>query len=90
MDEFDKQYPEHAKLKQVHEETQWLGEFLDWLGRQGIILAVYTDRDYLVPAPARNNGIQSILAEYKNIDLRKIDSEKKTMLEQMKSLTSSD
>lgn len=34
-------YPEHEKLRAVHDKTLVLSEFYDWLGQQGIQLGKY-------------------------------------------------
>jgi len=71
------EYPEHTKLKAVNVETQAAYDFVEWLRTQGVFLA-FTD-SYGATYPA-NQSIDSMLAEWKDIDLRKIDEEKRAML----------
>jgi hypothetical protein len=70
-------YPEHEKLSAIKDETQFLGEFLDWLGNNNMEIAAYNHNDRLYPV---NKSIQVLLAEFKNIDLNKIEVEKRAML----------
>lgn len=72
-------YPEHAKLAAVADQSQAIGEFLEG---GGFILAEYVtfeghDRATLVPV---GRSINDILAAYFDIDLAKIEAEKRAML----------
>lgn len=75
-------FPEHERLVKVSSTSQEIGEFLDWLPTVGVELAVidresFTD-DRLQPC---HRTIPSLLAEYFEIDQKKIDAEKEAMLE---------
>lgn len=60
------EYPEHDKLSAIKAESQAQGELLEWLA----------DRGWLhLPM-----SIQNVLAEYHEIDLKKIETEKRAML----------
>lgn len=73
-------YPESAKLLEVHEQSQAIGEFLEWLGSQGIILSEhYADTDRLWPI---HKSFTSLLADFFEIDLNALDKEKQAMLEE--------
>lgn len=77
-------YPEHAKQEKIVDESQAIGEFLD---TSGCILAEYRTVDgflepQLVPV---NKSIEQVLADYFEIDLRKIEAEKRAMLESIRS-----
>lgn len=75
-------YPEHDKLTLVHEKSQAIGEFIDWLGSEKFIhLLTYVD-DSVGYVPAGN--IQDLLAEFFDIDLKVIDQEKRAMIEQLR------
>lgn len=60
------EYPEHDKLTLVKDESQAQGEILEWLA----------DRGWL----NLRTSIQAVLAEYHEIDLDKIEAEKRAML----------
>ena len=79
-------YPEHEKLAGVKDESQAIGEFLDWLadGRKPrIVLAI----DSTEPEPDESSGlwpanipIPDLLAEYFGIDQEALSLEKDAML----------
>lgn len=81
------EYPEHEKLHRVAEDSQMIGEFLDvGLPEQGIILAEAVkfqgfSEKQLVPT---RKSIQQILAAYFDIDLDKIEAEKRAMLDDIR------
>jgi hypothetical protein len=95
-------YPEHDKLQTVKESSQAIGEFLDWLqNEQAVVLAkehqhsedCYQDgdrvcgvqRDELAAVIA---PIHCWLARYFDIDEEKLESEKRQMLDEMRSAAS--
>lgn len=72
-------YPEHAKQEKVIDEAQIIGRFLD---TTDYVLAEYHENgggeDLLWPV---TKTIQQILADYFDIDLNKIETEKQQMLD---------
>jgi hypothetical protein len=81
--------PEHDKLHKIADKSQVIGEFLDWLPEQGIHLArwVYDegyDRERLVTGAGKSNT--ALLAEFFEIDLDKIETEKRALLEHLRAL----
>lgn len=76
-------YPEHTKLAAVQARSQAIGEFLE---EGSYTLAEYReiegDRDpRLVPV---QTSIQEVLADHFEIDLRKIEAEKRAMLDNLR------
>lgn len=66
------EYPEHEKLAKIQDESQVIGEFLDWCAdAKGVVLTRNG------PAITWNSGL---LAEFFSIDQAKIDAEKEQML----------
>ncbi len=65
-------YPEHEKLSEVKEQSQFLGEFLDYCRENNI-------------NPLKGS-IQQMLAAFFQIDLRKLEDEKDEMLEEIRKL----
>lgn len=59
-------YPEHDRLSAIKDESQAQGEFLQWLSDEGEI-HLY-------------RPLKELLAEYHEIDLSKIETEKRAML----------
>ena len=80
-----RQYPEHEKLKAVQEESQAIGEFLEF---GGYTLCEISDAhpDAFPWAPVRKS-INDILAEYFCIDQKKLEEEKRAMLESMRDIS---
>lgn len=70
VDSSTDEYPEHAKMAAVQDQSQAIGEFLE-NSKYGLV----DDDDNPV-----HESIIVILAEYFDIDLDKIESEKRTML----------
>lgn len=74
-------YPEHEKLATVKNQSQPQGELLQWIGDRGILLCRWNDDiDAYVPI-ARTTS--SLLAEYHEIDLDRLEQEKRRMLEDL-------
>lgn len=70
-------YPEHDKLATVADQTQAIGEFVEWLEGKGIFLARYVD-GYNFPRTV--HGFRDLLAEWAGIDQNKLEAEKRQML----------
>jgi hypothetical protein len=73
-------YPEHEKLMLIKNESQIIGEFLEWLRGTNLFIG-YADEGGLDMYYASN---EEILAEYFKIDLYKLEQEKNQMLKQLK------
>jgi hypothetical protein len=84
------EYPEHVKLDKVVKKSQAIGEFLDWLGTDGVSLCRWREAgptgDEWVPAEFYPSGetIETLLARYFGIDLEVIDAEKRAMLDELR------
>lgn len=77
------EFPELDKMLEVQEQSQAIGEFLEWLQSQGIILARFDDEsDALV---GTHRSIERLLADYFEIDLDAAEREKSLMLERIRS-----
>jgi len=72
-------YPECEKLAAVSEKSQAIGGFLEWLqGFKQVELAKWGDNDRLYPEYI---VIESLLAEYFEIDMNKVEKERRQILE---------
>lgn len=79
-EEWEKKYPQHAKLRAVKEESQKLGAFLDWaINEQGWH---FVDADDEEPEEAYG-GVEGFLALYFGIDREELSREKDRMYEEM-------
>lgn len=79
-------YEEHDKLGAVMDRSQAIGEFLETSGyilcknqRMGSFNGV--DEYALVPV---SKSINEVLADYFDIDLKKIEAEKRQMIEELR------
>ena len=76
-------YPECEKLRVVQSVSHAQGEFVDWLiNEKEIFLAQYIeDVDELRHC---RTPLQHLLAEFHGIDLRKVEEERRAMLEEIR------
>jgi len=80
--EHAEKYPMCTRLSRVKEESQKLGEFIEWLQAEynpHLTLCDYVDDEYL-PADIR---MEVLLAAYFGIDLKKLEEERRTMLKEL-------
>lgn len=74
-------YPEHDKLRAVKENSQVIGEFLDWLiNEQHVVLATHRGH-ILMPVVS---SIQKWLARYFDIDEDRLEDEKRAILAEIR------
>ena len=84
----ESKYPECEKLSAVSADSNKIGAFLDWLVYdKGIYLAEYSELDELW---AINTPFERLLAEYFEIDLDKVEDERRAMLEGLRNAPMAD
>jgi hypothetical protein len=78
--------PEHAKLRKVMDRSQAIGVFLDWAEEQGYVLCALGDergtREHYWPI---RQSKERLLADHFEIDLVKLENEKREILEGLQS-----
>ena len=78
--------PELNKMSAVKDKSQIIGAFLDQLSQEGVHLATYEesrpDEEGLFPL---NQSIEVTLAKYFDIDLDKVERERRAILEHIRS-----
>ena len=79
-----KTYPEHEKLSTVKEESQSIGEFLEWLESSKYAICEITGGGFTAQFHPSIKSIESLLAEYFEVDLKVIAAEKDAMLEEFR------
>jgi len=74
--------PECDRLAAVAGESQQIGDFLDWLEERGIHLAQWVTPDgYVEPRLVTvDRSFTQILADYFDIDLAKVERERRAIL----------
>lgn len=74
-------YLEHERLKEVKDKTQAIHDFIEWLGdEKGVFLA----KEYWGETLSLRESFDSLLAEFFGIDLRKLEAEKREMLDEIR------
>lgn len=73
------------KIVKVHEDSQRIGEFLEWLAEQEIVLAEWTGSDCDEcgdePLMRISQNREQLLANYFEIDLVKAEKERQALLD---------
>lgn len=77
-------YPEHEKLRSIMDEAGPIGQFLEWLDTQSIELCRRDDKWINQPFEAITERREALLARYFDIDLAKIEDEKRAMLAELR------
>lgn len=78
--------PECEKLAKVSEESNKIGDFLEWLSSKGFVIAGYEHniRNFeelvVVRGFQGSSGINNILAEYYGVNMNKVEKERKALL----------
>jgi hypothetical protein len=80
----EEKYPECEKLLKVKDEAHKLGFFLDWLDGQGIRLAIVDEDDQDGNMARIREDKEHLLAQYFEIDLDKVDAERRAMLDEIR------
>ena len=70
-------YPEHEKLEKIAATSQAIGEFLEWLEEQGVVLCRFGGFDMAYPC---RESKETLLAQHFQINLAKLEAEKRAMI----------
>lgn len=90
MSDFAEKYPEHVKLAKIAVQSQAVGEFLDnsrfvlaeWAEKEDCWLDCKEDHPHLKEV---RQTLEQVLAEHFGINERKVEEEKRAMLEELRS-----
>ena len=72
-------YPEHERMRTVEPGAQVIGEFIEWLNDQHMVICWATGAD-------SGETIDQLLARYYQINLDVIEQEKRTMIKELQAL----
>lgn len=77
-------YPELAKMEDARPSSQVIGEFLDWLSDKGLTICAFhpTVRNGIYHPT--HKSIEQTLADYFEIDLNKIENERRQILDEFR------
>lgn len=75
--------PECEKLSDVADESNKIGNFIDWMRMNEMDIVEYDEDGYLQEHPSYigDYGINRLLAKYFNIDLDKVEQERRALLD---------
>lgn len=73
------EYPEHDKLQLIADKSQAIGEFLEWLQEEKQLVICQSADEHYYPHFVRK---EELLADFFEIDLKKLDDEKRAMLKE--------
>lgn len=76
-------YPENEKVAAVRDQSQAIGEFLEWLDH-GYVIAEFDERDGIY-VPVRRSP-QAWLYQYFDIDPQVVEEERRAMLEAIRAM----
>lgn len=84
------------KLIEVNEKSQAIGEFLEWLQGQGVVLARHHEHDEDCPRRCAREAldwwsygsIEQLLAKYFEIDLNEVERERRRILKTLRAAQS--
>ena len=84
-------FPEHEKMKEVQAKSQAIGEFLEWLRTEKqlflsreVEIAKRWNGDPITEWLPQHPDLERLLAEFFEIDLAKIEQEKRQMLDELR------
>jgi hypothetical protein len=77
-------YPEHTKLRAISDQSQACMDFIEWLGEEYEIVLCEIPEDYERTYFPIMRSLTKLLAEHFDIDLDKIETEKRAMLAAMR------
>jgi hypothetical protein len=75
------QVPELEKMRRVKGESEAIGEFIEWLGMNGMWIGQYVDLGYREPRGVPvGKSIEQMLADFYGIDLVKAEQGRRMLL----------
>ncbi len=78
-------YPEHEKLEKIRDKSQLIGEFLEWLNEEQHLFICEEDTgSYENAFVLFSFSNEVLLARYFDIDLDKLEQEKRQMLKELR------
>jgi hypothetical protein len=73
--------PECEKLEKVAEESNDIGQFIEWLLEHEYQICTYSEMDGDGEYVAAHTSIEELLASYFKIDLKKVEQERRALLD---------
>jgi hypothetical protein len=76
-------YPECTKMRNARSSSQPIGDFLEWCQEQGLVLCSYNKHRWGGVYEPHNESTERLLARHLDIDLDKVEEERRAMLEEL-------
>lgn len=80
----DERWPEHIKLTAISDQSQACYDFIDWLETEKGYRLCYVPRNSNTHEPIQHS-MRGLLAEFFEIDMDKVEAEKRAMIEALRS-----
>lgn len=77
--------PTLDRIVELQPKSQFIGEFLEWIGDEGYVLCTYTDNGWSGRYNPIHKTINDLLHEFFEIDPVKEEREKLAMMEELRS-----
>lgn len=82
----ERSYPEHEKMKECSSPRQAVGDFIEWLSERGYWICEKRHGEWFPTYRSRDQ----LLAAHFELDIDKIDAEKRAMLDEIRAAAKSD
>lgn len=80
----DSVYPEHEKMRVVKDRADAISGFLEWAQGGGYRLCLWSDMSRGGNWSPIRQSIEGLVADYLEIDLKRVEAEKRAMLEKIR------
>lgn len=78
------EYPEHVKLKNLDGANETIGDFLEWLDENGMVVCQRTDNNVHNLYWPVAKSVEQLIAEFFGLDRKKLEDEKRAMLDEIR------
>ncbi|HEY0149877.1 MAG TPA: hypothetical protein VGB70_12850 [Allosphingosinicella sp.] len=79
--------PEHNRIKALYGANQIVGSFVEWLEEQGYEICERLENGYSTRYVSAALTTEELLAKHFEIDLQKLEAEKRLILDHFRSVT---
>lgn len=83
------QYPALAKMESVQDESQTIGQFLEWLQENGMVVCSGADGLRGSQYWPILEGTEALLARFFEVDLKEVEKERRRILDSIQSAVTS-
>ena len=77
------EYPEHVHLKSVRDQSQAIGNFIEWLEENNMAICEFNPRTNFDSYTPTRTSTTKLLALHFEVDLDRLEDEKRAMLDEL-------